>query len=475
MNDFPEWEAGELPEDENVLRPSAEELPPAQEAPDGIPEETEQEMPSEILPEDALPYESESEIAQDDPAFYGDAESFDELYNASADTDSQIPEPRPVQKGRPRRRKGEGLWGIPNILVTFVWIGLVLLIGVTAGRMLWIAASEVLAFGREDKPVTVTIYEEDDIDTITEKLYNSNLIRYPGLFKLYAKFAVDDGEIHAGIWDLNTLYDYHALVRGMSPSSTRSVVKILIPEGYTCRQIFNLLEASKVCTVQDMEKYILEGDFPEYWFLNPNMERHKYCLEGYLFPDTYEFYQNDTPENIIGRMLANFNNRFDDDLRAEISNINERFTMTMKNSGHDKDYIAQRQLGIAEIITIASMIEKETANPTEGYTVSSVIYNRLYNWGATPQYLNIDAALVYYLEGKNPLTAEDLQLDTPYNTYKYTGLTPGPIANPGLNSIKAALYPNNTNYYYYVLDPTVGEHHFSRTLEEHNAFRARLG
>lgn len=423
---------------------------------------------------------SEEASSQDENGFAGDAQAFQELYEGtSGETAEQAPpaasEEKAVRKGRPKRRRGEGLWGIPNFLVTIVWLAIVVLIGVTIGRMAWIAAAEVLAFGREDQPVTITIYEHDDIDSITKKLHDNHLIRYPGLFKLYAKFAVDDGEIHPGIWDLNTLYDYHALVRGMSPSSTRSVVTVTIPEGYSCRQIFNLLEVSKVCTVQDMEKYMTEGQLPEYWFVDQEMARDKYCLEGYLFPDTYEFYQNEKPENVVAKMLGNFNTRFDDTLRAQIATVNDKMNTLMKNSGKKADYIAAHQIGVKEILIIASMVERETATPTEGYTVASVIYNRLYRWGNNPEYLNIDAALVYALEGKNPLTAEDLRYDTPYNTYLYAGLTPGAIANPGLNSIRAALYPNDTNYYFYVLDPNTGEHHFSRTLEEHNAFRAKIG
>jgi len=106
--------------------------------------------------------------------------------------------------------------------------------------------------------------------------------------------------------------------------------------------------------------------------------------------------------------------------------------------------------------------------------IASVIYNRLFNWGDTPPFLNIDASIVYALEGKTELTAEDLRIDHPYNTYTNIGLTPGPISNPGLSSLKAALNPETTNYYFYVLNPAVGTHKFSTTLDEHNAFIASL-
>jgi UPF0755 protein len=120
------------------------------------------------------------------------------------------------------------------------------------------------------------------------------------------------------------------------------------------------------------------------------------------------------------------------------------------------------------------MIEKETANNAESPRIASVIYNRLFNWGGTPPYLNIDASIVYALDGKTDLTAEDLRIESPYNTYTNTGLTPGAISNPGLASLKAALNPETTNYYYYVLNPAEGKHKFSTTLDEHNAFIASL-
>ena len=378
-------------------------------------------------------------------------------------------------KSRPRRKRGEGLLGIPNILTSLVWAAIILAVGVTLGRMLWICATDVLAFGREDRQVTVTIYDYDTIDDITQKLYDAELIRYPGLFKFYASFAVDEGEIKPGIWDLNTLYDYHALVKMMAPSSQKEVVKVMIPEGYTCRQIFELMEEKRVCTAQSLSSYAQSGELEEYWFLEDVERGDPYCLEGFLFPDTYEFYKNESPEKVLDKMLQNFDTRFTEELRNEIPTLNEHISNMMRADGRDKDYIESHQLSLREIITVASMIEKETASSTESYDIASVIYNRLFSWGNNPPYLNIDATIVYALGGKTDLTAADLQTENPYNTYLNTGLTPGPISNPGLNSIRAALEPNETPSYYYVLDPAANTHHFSRTLEEHNAFRASLG
>ena len=138
---------------------------------------------------------------------FADTQGFDALENAKAQEPAVPSFQRPIRKGRPKRRKGEFLFGLPQIAVTCVWLAIILVTGLTLGRMLWVCAADVLAFGREDKMVTVTVYESDTMEDIIEKLHNADLIRYPGLFKLYADLAVDEGEIQPGIWDLNTMYD----------------------------------------------------------------------------------------------------------------------------------------------------------------------------------------------------------------------------------------------------------------------------
>ena len=384
-----------------------------------------------------------------------DSKEFDTLLNAPVREEKPAPPPRKAPKGRPKRKKGEGLLGIPNILATFVWLALIVMIGVTAGRMLWVCAADVLAFGREDKVVTVTVYEADTMEQITEKLHEKGLIRYKSLFMLYADISDAREDIQAGIYDLNTRYDYHALVNFMSPRSSREVITLTIPEGYTCRQIFALLEENRICTAVDIAAYAANGELNDYWFLEGVERGSETCLEGYLFPDTYEFYKNSTPREALQRMLNNFEIKFDQEMQDKITALNDRF---------GSDYT------VREITIVASLIEKESAAPEESPKVSGVIYNRLFNWGTNPAYLNIDASIVYALDGKSALTREDLQMDHPYNTYTNTGLTPGPIANPGLSSLKAALEPETHNYYYYVLNPSTGMHQFSTTYEEHSAY-----
>ena len=461
-------EAAQLPQTAEAPagEPSQEILPAIEPLPDISLEETflqqiiaeeSPDLDARILEEVAQLRQDEQPSVQDAPdqAFQFHDKEFDEMLHAPARPEAPTPPPRQVNKGRPKRKRGEGLLGIPNILVTLVWLALIVMIGVTAGRMLWVCAADVLAFGREDKVVTVTIYEADTMEDIVDKLHENGLIRYKSLFQFYADISDAEEDIKPGIYDLNTRYDYHALVNFMSPRSSREVITLTIPEGYTCRQIFSLLEENRICTAQDIAVYAANGELNDYWFLEGVERGTESCLEGYLFPDTYEFYKNSTPREALQRMLNNFEIKFDEEMRAQLDTLNEKLT---------ENYT------VREITIVASLIEKESAAPTESPKVAGVIYNRLFNWGSNPPYLNIDASIVYALDGKTALTKEDLQTDHPYNTYTRTGLTPGPISNPGLASLKAALNPESHNYYYYVLNPATGMHQFSTTNEEHNAY-----
>ena len=403
-------------------------------------------------------------------AAFDDGGEFDQYFDQNQPEKKQESRERPTRKGRPKRPKGYGLLGIPHILATIVWLMIIVAIGVSMGRMIWVCAADVLAFGREEKIVTVSVTTADTMETIADKLYQAGLVNYPELFLFYADLTDADEKITTGSFTLNTVYDYHALVNQMSPRSGNRVVieDVLIPEGYNCAQIFALLEQKGICKASDLEEWAANGALDDYWFLEGVERGHKYCLEGFLFPDTYDFYENSTPKLALEKMLDGFDYRYTEELNAKLPALNERLTAVMRKNGKSEEFIAENQFDLRKLITVASLIEEETASASESYKIASVIYNRLYNWGSNPPFLNIDAAIFYALgEHKSALTSEDLQIDSPYNTYRYQGLVPGPISNPGLSSIEAALDPEDTSYYYYVLNPDAGVHDFSKTLSEH--------
>lgn len=342
-----------------------------------------------------------------------------------------------------RRKKRSGLSGAA-IYAIFV-------IGVSAllACIGWVAANDVLALNKPEKTATITITNDDSFGDVAEKLKDEGLIEYKFLFNLFATFTRSKDDVVAGTFTLNTDMDYRALLSGMSANSaTRATVTVTIPEGYTVDQIFTLLEEKGVASVEDLQDMAANHDYA-FSFLQDLEMGDYHRLEGYLYPDTYEF---TTPQNslyVINKMLVSFDEQFTDAMRQEVA-----------DSGRT----------IHEIITIASMIEKET-DGNDRADIASVIYNRLNNpSGGTQRYLQIDATLAYINGGKVP-TEADKSIDSPYNTYLYKGLPAGPISNPGLESIKAAMNPNRTSYYYYALGDD-GVHHFFKTLREQQNFIA---
>ena len=357
---------------------------------------------------------------------------------------------------------------LPSGVRALIYVVCVLIASAGIGYFAWICADDVLALTKENRTVVVTIAETDTFETVTQKLKESGLIEYPWLFRFYCWFSKSQDKMDPGTYELNNVYDYHALINGMiETSENRATETVTIPEGFECRQIFELLEQKGICSKEKLEQAAANYEF-DFDFLLDLPYGDKNRLEGYLFPDTYEFYMGDEPENVLKKFLRNYNNKFTEDMEADIAALNETLAAHMRDSGFTEEEIQASMMDEHKIVIVASLIEKETASNSESATIGSVIYNRL----CSKQYplLQIDATIQYILEErKEELSAEDLAISSPYNTYKNPGLPAGPIANPGLNSIKAALYPQDTSYYFYALDED-GKHHFSTTYYEHQSF-----
>lgn len=336
----------------------------------------------------------------------------------------------------------------------------------------WKCADDVLALTKLDRTVTFTVSEGESIASVAGRLKEEGLVEYEWLFKFYCWFSHAERKIEPGTYELNNLYDYHALVNGMIATSTdRATVTVTVPEGYECKDIFQLLAENGVCTVDELEQTAANYQF-DYAFLRGLEYGSKTRLEGYLFPDTYEFYVNDKPENVIDKFLRNFDNKLTDQMYEDVAALNDRLREKMQASGFTDTEIANAELTMHDVIIVASLVEKETAKTSESATIASVIYNRL----CSKLYpcLQIDATIQYALgERKEVLSDADKYVISPYNTYTNAGLPAGPIANPGINSIRAALYPADTDYYFYALG-TNGVHHFSTTYYEHQDFLAEM-
>lgn len=427
------------------------------------------EMRSEIDAMNDSPAEEESAPQNEEFRDQEYLDTFDEYFEqAFEETEAEAaPVPVPVPESEPeeappvrekkknffqrrrerRRRKRKDSLALA-IFGNIIYFALVAAMAIMIAKFAWLCADDVLALTKKDSLATVTISEGDNLNKITQSLYDAGLINYPWLFKIYGDFSHVEDKVRPGVYELNTLFDYHALVNGMQGSYNRMTTTVTIIEGKTSQEIFTALEDAGVCSAEKLADAAAHYDF-DYEFLDDLEFGSSYRLEGYLFPDTYQFYLADDPENVIEKFLSNFNNRMDDALMARVD-----------SSGYS----------LREILAIASMIQEEAASIDEASTIASVIYNRL-NLDSSDyeRRLQMDSTVFYAAELNG--TEFDLELDSPYNTYVYPGLPAGPIDNPGLDAIQAALYPSDTNYYYFAFGKD-GVSHFFNDYDSHAQFVA---
>ena len=355
-------------------------------------------------------------------------------------------DPRP---SRPRKkRKRLGSWGI------LIYVICVLGVSTVLAGLSWMWANDILALNKDYHTAVIEVQQGDTVGQVADKLKEEGLIQYKTIFKLFCSFTHvsgkagdDDAKITPGSYELNTDMDYRALISSMgSSSANRLTTTVTIPEGTTEAQIFEMLEKAGVATVEDLTETAANYDF-KFSFLQgvlPLGDAKR--LEGYLFPDTYEFYMGEDPVSVLNKMILRFDEIFTDEMRQ-----------TMSDKG----------MSINDAVIIASMIEKET-DGTDQSKISSVIYNRLNKpTSETAGYLDIDATILYATGG----TTVDVNADTPYNTRTHKGLPPTAICCPGVDALKAAVNPDSTNYYYYALGDD-GVHHFFTSYSKHQSFIA---
>ena len=372
---------------------------------------------------------------------------------------------------RPVRTRRDSRLGCLGGLMYAVFIICVSVILACVG---WMAASDVLALGKDDVSATITlpksaftqvereVKDEDgnvtgtetvssaDMDYVASQLKDNGIIEYKWLFKLFAKISNADTKIAPGTYQLSTRFDYRALVKNMQVGTKVMVTtKLTFPEGYTMAQIFQKLEENDICDADKLYDAAANYNY-SYSFLEGAETGDAKRLEGFIFPNTYDFYQGEQASSVINKFLSALHYNITADNWKQCENLGITFR---------------------EAVTIASMIEKEAANDDERSTIASVIYNRL----KAGMPLGIDATILYEFpdyDGGVNLPDEIRNYDSPYNTNLYTGLPPTPICNPGMASIRAALQPASTGYYYYALDTATGTHRFFTNSADFSAFVA---
>lgn len=270
-----------------------------------------------------------------------------------------------------------------------------------------------------DETVMFLVKKGEGAKEISINLKKQGLIRYTSLFRVYTLIEDKAEELKAGEYELSFSMNVPEIVNKLA-SGDRIKKIITIIEGWTVKDIADYLEVEE-----------LNSD-----------------LEGYLFPDTYEISPEDGIEEIIEKMLANFDKKLTLELREEITSQGKT---------------------IHEIVIMASLVEKEVRTFEDKKIVSGILWKRIEN----NMPLQVDATITYITGRKSTeILQEELEIDSPYNTYKYKGLPFGPICNPGMESILAAIYPESSEYWFY-LSTLEGETIFSKTLKEHNEARAK--
>jgi UPF0755 protein len=315
-----------------------------------------------------------------------------------------------------------------------------------------------ISWNIEEDSVHVIIEEGDSMALIVERLKEIDLIEDGKWFLLLSKLLGKDRHIQAGRYDFNkgiTSYSlFNKLVKGKVTS-----IEVVIPEGLTLKEIARILRKEIGVNPADFMEITTDNQFTK------NLNIPASNLEGFLFPNTYRFHWGMESARVIQTMVNEFKKTFTPDLSERAKEIN--FTMH-------------------EVVTLASMIEAEARDGEEREMISAVYHNRL----KLGMLLQCDPTVIYALNGEHDPTEPDaerpvgrtfaralllcdLEIDSPYNTYKCPGLPPGPICNPGKASLLAALYPEDVDYLYFVAKGD-GTHIFSSTLDEHNRAKNKI-
>ena len=338
---------------------------------------------------------------------------------------------------------------------TLIYLACVVLASCLLAGVGWLLVNDVCSLNKDPVEVKLVIEEGDTLSDVANKLKDAGLINYKGVFKLTSGFFKYKSYVEPGSYDLNSDMDYRALIRNMhdweaDSKEAQGLVSVTIPEGYTVREIIELLAKSGVASVAELEDACANFEFADYDFLDDSQLGSIDRMEGFLFPTTYEFDKNKSAVYAVDTMLTMFK-----------SQISQQMLADVKASPYT----------LREIITMASLIEKESiGDDTERKNISSVIHNRLENPSSEKggRALQLCSSINYIMKHDGVKTF-DTKIDSPYNTYINPGLTPSPICNPGLSAIKAAIYPADTSYYFFALG-TDGKSHFFTDYNEHLKF-----
>ncbi|MDD6174437.1 MAG: endolytic transglycosylase MltG [Firmicutes bacterium] len=390
---------------------------------------------------------SEFEPSEDDVDFFADAAgqepsaaSAEELYSCSQEFRRQKEQQSGEQTARPKKKKKlrrKKKNGCLNRIIYFSVIGL---IAIALSQIIISGAYDLLGVNRPEKEAVIEITPETTDDEVVDQLVEAGAVRQRWFYQIYAKLT--KASYVPGSYTIQTDMDYEALINALHNTSNRTdIVTLTFTEGETVQQIAAKLEAANVCSAEDFIATVNEYEISAGNKLVqaiPNAEQRAYRLEGYLFPDTYDFYLYENPKTTLRRFL---NNIYTQRITAEMYERAENLGMTMD-----------------QVLILASMVQKEAGTKEDMYLISSVFHNRL---KASATYPKLQSDPTKYYE-----QALGSKYAGTYDTYVCDGLPVGPICNPGLDAINAVLYPKTTKYYYFVADVN-GKTYYASTLAQH--------
>jgi UPF0755 protein len=319
-------------------------------------------------------------------------------------------------------------------------LGVLLVLGVLGAIFVIYSA----ATGGENEPAPgesarIQVIKGDTLSDVAAKLEAAGIIESAFVFELQARYEGYGAEIKTGRYTFQPGWDSGRILHKLTVGQAAPTITVTIPEGLTLEETAGTVAADSSVPVRAFEEAARRTDYGYAFLDNPDVK----TTEGYLFPAKYDFEKDVTARQIVDRLLEQYLIETQD---LDFAEAKERLDLTEN-----------------QVVTVASLIEKEAANPEEKSLIASVIYNRMRK--DTP--LQIDATIQYAIKRpKASLSLADLKVDSPYNTYENKGLPPGPICSPGTESLLAALNPTNTNYLYYVLEANGEKHFFTKSYDD---------
>lgn len=383
---------------------------------------------------------TEPEESQESKEYYEREEHYE--------PERDIPRKRKKKKKKKRRSRLPGI----IILTTFIFA-----LSVCLALVIIAFGRDMLGIGKSENTHLIVIPEGATTEEISELLKDEGIIKSPECFQLFSRLRKSDSLYIAGEHFVRPNMAYETIINELTSvdeENQQETIEVTFPEGSTLFESAQILEENGICSADDFIFYFNSGGLGfEFENRLPTDATLKfYKMEGYLFPDTYFFYENMSPEQVCQKIYLNFNNKMTDERYAKMESLG---------------------LSLDQLITFASIVQKEAANTDTMTLVASVFWNRLRNSDIFPL-LQSDPTSNYAEFVKSKMDVYDKTVVDAYDTYVGPGLPPGAICNPGIDAIDAVLENYESNYFYFIANIYTGQTYFSETLEEHETYQAMV-